>query len=710
MGNSLIKILGVVVALCPPFQGIRAQQQQPKTPAESQDTEVVRISVRLVQVDGSVIDKKGNQVTDLKKDDFQLFVDGQSKPITTFYYVSPISTETAKEDKKSAIPIAPTTSRLREDQVRRIIVLVVANVSADALRDVKKSMNRFVDEQMQPGDLVSVIRPGEGAGVLQQFTSDKRLLHMAINGVRWNPLGGVGVSAIPDDSSTPESDDAAAAAATKREEGFYEDVLSSAWLRSLDLIVRGLQDLPGRKSVVLFSNGFQLFGKDLQNRRVRDAVRTITDRATRALVTFHTVDTRGLQTFSMGANVSNDELPPIGTSIKSAMDSHKLPVGGPGPKIIKFVREQDGLVLLAEETGGRFAGFDTNVANILGDQRGYYVLGYQPTEEEVKNNLGERPFHSIKVKMVRSNLQPHFKKGFYGRLDQVVDRSRTNSSQRLFAALSSPFDSSNLGVKLTSLYGHDKADGSFVRSLLHVDVRDLMFKQEADGRQATTLNIFAVAFDENGPIGEVVRQSHTIRIKPDRFSKVLSDGLTYELTTPATRSGFCQVRVIVQDVGTDQLGSASQMVEVPDISNGRLALTGVVVSGRDATSTEGDAGLSASVKGSEDTRPAVRRFRSGMEINYALLVLNQQLNASTHKPNLLSQVVIYRDGKVIYSGPERALETGRTSERPVVNGKINLGTLMVPGEYILQVTVTDLLASDKRFQRASRWMDFDVVE
>jgi VWFA-related protein len=237
-----------------------------------------------VQVDGTVTDKRGSPVSDLTKEEFQLFVDGQLKPITTFYYVPPASGATTASAKnkdtngQSKPGPPPTHTRLREDQVRRIIVLVVANVSADALRDVKKAMNRFVDEQMQPGDLVSVIRPAEGAGVLQQFTADKRLLHLAINGVRWNPLGNVGISAVPDADSTGESKDDDAAAATRREKSFYEDVVSSSWLRSFDLIVRGLQDLPGRKSVILFSNGFQLFGQDTQNRRVMEEVRTITDR------------------------------------------------------------------------------------------------------------------------------------------------------------------------------------------------------------------------------------------------------------------------------------------------------------------------------------------------------------------------------------------------------------------------------------------------
>jgi len=48
-------------------------------------------------------------------------------------------------------------------------------------------LKKFVDEQMQDGDLVAIIRTGAGIGALQQFTTDKRQLHAAIESVRWNP-------------------------------------------------------------------------------------------------------------------------------------------------------------------------------------------------------------------------------------------------------------------------------------------------------------------------------------------------------------------------------------------------------------------------------------------------------------------------------------------------------------------------------------------
>jgi hypothetical protein len=42
-------------------------------------------------------------------------------------------------------------------------------------------------------------------------------------------------------------------------------------------------------------------------------------------------------------------------------------------------------------------------------------------------------------------------------------------------------------------------------------------------------------------------------------------------------------------------------------------------------------------------------------------------------------------------------------------GAIQLGTSMAPGEYVLQIIVTDPLAKEK-YRVTSQWIDFEVVK
>ena len=165
---------------------------------------------------------------------------------------------------------------------------------------------------MQEGDLVAIIRTGAGIGALQQFTSDKRLLYAAIEKVKWNPNGSGGVSAFapieaaPDTSlqdsadatPTPADETAEATGAGQTLDDFRSTVFATGTLGALKYIVTGMSQLPGRKSVILFSDGFKLFETDENgmpiSSLVLDFLRQIVDLANRSSVVFYTVDARGL--------------------------------------------------------------------------------------------------------------------------------------------------------------------------------------------------------------------------------------------------------------------------------------------------------------------------------------------------------------------------------------------------------------------------------
>src|SRR5262249_62358444 len=69
-------------------------------------------------------------------------------------------------------------------------------LSFESTAYVRRALKKFVDEQMQPGDLVAIIRTSGGIGALQQFSADKRQLYAAIERVKWNAIGRSGVSAF----------------------------------------------------------------------------------------------------------------------------------------------------------------------------------------------------------------------------------------------------------------------------------------------------------------------------------------------------------------------------------------------------------------------------------------------------------------------------------------------------------------------------------
>src|SRR2546421_9255422 len=209
---SLLLFLALCVSLCAAQQPGASPTPPPQQPTtqkpESED--VVRITTNLVQVDAVVTDKDGKVVTDLKPEEIEIYEDGHQQKITHFSYniTAGAMPETAAvkptPTDKNAPPVPP--NRLRPEDIRRTIALVVDDLglSFESTYYVRKALKKFVDDQMQPGDLVAIVRTSGGMGALQQFTADKRQLYAAIDRVKFYCSGRSGVWALAQaDPPTP---------------------------------------------------------------------------------------------------------------------------------------------------------------------------------------------------------------------------------------------------------------------------------------------------------------------------------------------------------------------------------------------------------------------------------------------------------------------------------------------------------------------------
>jgi hypothetical protein len=149
-------ILSLLFAVC--AQGVAAQ-----TRPESQDDEVVRVNAELVQTDVTVVDKRGRFVEDLKPEQFELKVDGRAVPLSFFERVRAGSAD--EELKLAAARGVKTTNAHTREPIRqtteghgRVIFFFVddLHLSSDSLARARKSLLKFIEEQMASGDLVGI--------------------------------------------------------------------------------------------------------------------------------------------------------------------------------------------------------------------------------------------------------------------------------------------------------------------------------------------------------------------------------------------------------------------------------------------------------------------------------------------------------------------------------------------------------------------------
>jgi VWFA-related protein len=759
------------------FAPVLAQRQTPQPTPQQQETspdDVVRVTTNLVQVDVVVLDKEGRQVTNLRPEDFEVSEDGKRQPITNFLYVAadPLTATASQPNPTAAaapadknVPSIPTP--LRPEQARRTIAFVVDDLglSFESIGFVRQSLKSFVNEQMQPGDQVAIIRSSGNVGVLQQVTTNKQQLYAAIEQIRYYPMGRNGISPFGDLNVGMQSWESRETGGREIQEfeEFRQDTFAVGTIGILDYVLRGLGDLPGRKAVILLSEGFRIHTNQGRSERIVEAIKRLADQSNRASAVVYTIDTRGLQPLGLTASdrpginpYGGDaaKVPPItgaggqpivASRTRMPEDSSRISLSTTAERAevdsvaafrqldalmnqrnAQFFESQSVLSFLAQQTGGLYLRNQNNltagIQNLMEDQKGYYLIGYRPEEATIDSATGRRRFHKLSVKVKGSGLRVRARSGFYGISYEDARRKKGSRDEQLSSALVSPFASGDVHLRLTSLFGDDPTTGAFMRSMLHVNARDLSFTKEADGSHKAVIDmVITVMGDNGGIVGQPLTNTQTINASASNYERILQDGLVYILNVPVKQPGAYQLRVAVRDAKSEQVGAAGQFIEVPDLSRNRLSLSGIVLLGTDPNavaapaSTAAGNGGAAQASNDQDLQasPALRRLRQGMILSYGYTIYNAQIDRSTNRPQLQTQMRLFRDGKQVFTGKVLPFDAGQQTDMKRLNagGRIRVGPDLVPGDYILQVVVTDLLVKDKaKPSAAAQVIDFQVVK
>ncbi len=691
-------------------------QNADPTPTPADSGEVVKITTSLIQIDVSVTDRKGNVVRDLKPDEVEIYENGKKQKITGFNFISSVRdrSEISRSGEASAanVPAAP----IKAEQVRRTIALVVDDLtlSFESTYHVRRALKKFVDEQMQDGDLVAIIRTGAGIGALQQFTTDKRQLYAAIEKVRWNAIGSGGIGAFAPleakvDTGAPENEpepgERTLEGIEREFSEFRESVFATGTLGAISYIVRGMQDLPGRKSVMLLSDGFKLFSTDAlgfkDSGRVMDSLRRLVDQANRASVVVYTMDARGLQVTGLTAadNTAGRTAAQLEKEVSDRRD--------------QLFDTQAGLQYLAKQTGG-LAIVNNNdlswgIRKILDDQS-YYLVAYEPEDATFDPKLTR--FNRLEIKVTRPGTIVRHRSGFFGVSDENMARSALTGQQKLVSALTSPFSANDISVRLNALFSNEVKTGSFIRSLLHITAQDLTFTDEPDGTKKGVFEIIAVGFGDNGTPVDQIAKSYTMTLRPDVYERLLRKGFVYDLVFPIKKPGAYQLRIAIRDTRTDKVGSANQFVEVPNLKKNRLTLSGVALENTsyEAWERRRTSAVPVPIESDPLSDTSLRRFKRGTVLGYGFNIYNARPGAG-RSPDLTSKIRLFLDGKLQFEGTGQRVPVDGKTDPNVVNltGALNLGSAMPVGDYVMEIVITDNLAKEKR-NNATQFVQFEVVD
>src|SRR6266478_813084 len=373
----------------PAPQAPAAPAPAPPTPAND-TTEVstrdtpptFRVRVNLVLVRVVVRDAKGQIVTNLKKEDFQLSDNRKPQVISTF------NTETPESHKVEATTKAPQPDAEGNDSgdsaaaiaaLPQRFVAVVFDDTDMLMEDtvwVRSAATRLL-ASLAPTDRVAIY--STSGQVTQEFTQERERLQNSLLNVVPRPLigSGSGIHECPEigyyqaDLIQNRHDTQALAVAT-------EDAQTDYVYRHVEQILKRLSGMPGQRVMVFVSPGFLITSMlSLESS-------SLIDRANRANVVINTIDARGLYTPDMG-DISD---PPH--------DSQRTFGFKSSYRIQSQMAQSDILAQLADGTGGTFFhnrnDIDTGLREAAAAPAMSYLLGFSPQNLKLNGS-----YHTLKV-------------------------------------------------------------------------------------------------------------------------------------------------------------------------------------------------------------------------------------------------------------------------------------------------------------------------
>ena len=245
-------------------------QQSPPPPAPDQAAArtppVIREESRVVRVDVIVTDKKGNYVHDLAPGDFRVYDNDKEQQIVNFSFGPAAGASGASERHYLVLFFDDSTMDIG-DQAR-----------------ARQAALRFIDGNSGPDRVMAIVDFTGALRIMQNFTSDPDRLKRATGLAKTSA-----VSPNSPDSPGPATQQGvgnAAAFPTLFNTG--NDFSAYTLLLSIRALAKDLTEVPGRKSVILFTEGFPLTPD------VQAELAATVSACNRANVAIYPLDVRGL--------------------------------------------------------------------------------------------------------------------------------------------------------------------------------------------------------------------------------------------------------------------------------------------------------------------------------------------------------------------------------------------------------------------------------
>jgi VWFA-related protein len=524
----------------------------------------IRANTRLVLVDVVVTDKKGQPITGLKAEDFTVEENGKKQKIATF---SPPTV-----DQKAPQPLPPglLTNRpeyLKPAGVPTVLLLDAANSHFLDQAYGRGQMLKYVLEQSAGGTPMAVMTLTNRLQVLQEFTSDSKILTTAIRKLQpQEPI--LQSMAAPTQTNvdpglrsasanvpvSPTGQFAELVAISQAQVESFQNQAAGYALEGRTLITiqamrdlsRALGGLPGRKNVVWLTAEFP-FDLIPEDTNKSDA-EVLADLPSMANVRNDAVNNSAGNALSQQRALHNQQIREAQSALASAgvaiypVDMRGIMASGIDVNTTSSLEE------LARQTGGKAYVNQNEIKNgialAVSDEKASYALGYYP-----ENKKWDGRFRTIKVKLDHGDREIRYRKGYFALDPTQVKNPHYESDVAEAMEFHAP-------ATQVSFMAQTKSTGpGKVRVVFLVDAHTLS-TEDTGGSKKMNVSLYASVYSSSG------KNLGSRSLKVDRafdaatYKQILDKGMMVpiDLDLPA---GANQLRLAVLDNKTGFIGTAT---------------------------------------------------------------------------------------------------------------------------------------------------------
>ncbi len=696
-----------VAAQSPSAQRPAPPADAPKPSDQADDSEedaVVALGTELLQLYVVVTDKDGRPVTDLKKEDFALRESGKPQDIAFFS----LTTNGRAAPPEEGVGASETSPQAAPEGRCFALVADDLHIAPGNFAFLKSALLKFIDETLVEGDRLLVMSTSGTLGFLQQMTDDKRVMRAAIErltpraqdpgpgnlgfGFNLTPyeaflvergdlqttqfLTGLYVRSFP---GTPPAMAESAVRSTARVIAQQTEYLATATLETIRSAALALGSYPGRKTLLLATDGF-LSDEYARNGRFR--IRRALDAAARAGVTIYSIHSAGLEV-PAGFDASQPgRFDPAGFAQSLSSQAQQA--------------RQDAFRELADATGGLTFVNTNDLTGAFGkavaDASVYYSLAYYPEQR------ADGKFRQIEVQLNRpGRFAIRAQRGYFSPNEKAIQKAAEKkrkadaklapealAAREVRAALSAPVPPSEIAARFACNFVSSQIETTLSVSF---PLRDIAF-QDVKGKQSAVLPAAFAVFDLNGKALLAEEDKILLSFAPERLA-LAQAGWGLLIKSLKLSPGLYNVRFAIYDPIADRRGAISQWIEIPDLSKAGMTLSDIIFlrSVEMAEAGESQAPLESRLPpGFVLANQALRQYDAKESLAFLVMTHNiPKAKPSAGKSNLAFQIQIFKGKEVIYASPLR-----RTQAPPNPDGTLTYGSQvplegLAPGRYLLKL-------------------------